>query len=261
MLSAMEKKSAHDLIVDLARIRSYPFPEQLTPSDPGWAREFAVTQGHYFDLFAFLPDLKPEHRVLEIGLGYGYIAAWLRMKYQCQVAALEHPSRQTLTNPDFIREMDARKIEIVRADLLKKLPLASEAFDLVIFSEVLEHLSPTDVKKVMDELTRLVKRNGQMIITTPNVATLDNRWRGLRGVSIQPFPIELDADGDATFGHMRIYTLAELKKLCGLYKLKISKVVYSNNYKGKLFSDFRKRVLTSVFTGLHDDIYLLTQLT
>ena len=127
-------------------------------------------------------------------------------------------------------------------------------FDTIIFSEVLEHIQPQGVKHIMDELTRVLKNSGEMIITTPNVATLHSRYRALRGINPQPFPIQQMSD--ETYEHIRIYTLEELKRLCVIYNLKILKIAHSNHYKGKFWSDMRKKVVTSVFPSFSDEFFL-----
>ena len=62
-------------------------------------------------------------------------------------------------------------------------PYADEEFDLVIFAEIIEHLQ-NDPCKVLREIKRVLKPNGTLILTTPNVARLENVTRLISGTNI-----------------------------------------------------------------------------
>src|SRR4030042_1858982 len=67
-------------------------------------------------------------------------------------------------------------IKTVRYDLnATPYPLPSKTFDIIILTDVLEHL--LDPKKVLTECRRLLKHNGSVIITVPNFARIANRLR------------------------------------------------------------------------------------
>ena len=63
------------------------------------------------------------------------------------------------------------------ADILGHLPLESESFDIVINTELLEHLE--NHRHALSELTRLVKPNGLLILETPNIMRLQSRFHFL----------------------------------------------------------------------------------
>jgi len=44
----------------------------------------------------------------------------------------------------------------------------SESFDLILFLEVIEHVSSHDILEVMSEIKRLLKKGGVLMLTTPN---------------------------------------------------------------------------------------------
>ena len=60
-------------------------------------------------------------------------------------------------------------------DLTKPLPYPDAGFDLVILSEVVEHLS--DHRVVIAEAGRILAPSGHLILSTPNIARLHSRWR------------------------------------------------------------------------------------
>lgn len=59
-------------------------------------------------------------------------------------------------------------------DLTKPLPYADASFDVVILSEVAEHLP--DHRTVIDEAGRILSPAGHLILSTPNIARLHSRW-------------------------------------------------------------------------------------
>ena len=94
-----------------------------------------------------------------------------------------------------------------------KLPYADESFDGVLFCEVIEHLT-NDPQQALAEISRVLKPGGELILTTPNVARLENVARMMSGWNIyDPY-----SGYGPTGRHNREYTKHELHKLlthCG----------------------------------------------
>ncbi len=87
-------------------------------------------------------------------------------------------------------------------------PHAEGEFDLVVFAEIIEHLL-NDPCKVLREIKRVLKPNGTLILTTANVARLENITRMISGVNIyDPY------SGYGPYGrHNREYNRHELGQL------------------------------------------------
>ena len=62
-------------------------------------------------------------------------------------------------------------------------PFPDMSFDVIMLCEVLEHLQ-SDPLKVLLEIKRVLKPDGSLILTTPNVSRLENVCRMLAGVNI-----------------------------------------------------------------------------
>ena len=67
-----------------------------------------------------------------------------------------------------------------RFDLEDAFPLPDGSRDLVVFTEVLEHLS-RDPMHTMSELNRITHLGGWLVLTTPNCACLNSVLKALRG--------------------------------------------------------------------------------
>jgi ubiquinone/menaquinone biosynthesis C-methylase UbiE len=108
------------------------------------------------------------------------------------------------------------------------LPYQDNFFDTVICGEVIEHL--VDPDHLLEEIYRVLKPDGHLLITTPNLASWYNRLLLLFGyqpfftsISIRhtyPKPLPIHA-----CGHLCSYTLGALKFLLEKYHFKAVKVI------------------------------------
>lgn len=111
----------------------------------------------------------------------------------------------------------------------EKLPFKSDFFDLILFTEVIEHLTENHLG-FLKECHRLLKKDGRLFITTPNSASLQNRLKLLFGRSIY-FPLDqmLQTSTDTetiNHRHQREFTLSELIKLSQMADYKIDRARY-----------------------------------
>jgi len=88
------------------------------------------------------------------------------------------------------------------------LPLPDACADVVIMSELIEHLVDTDA--AVDEARRVLRPGGVLLLSTPNLAAWFNR--GLVGLGIQPVFSEVSLrgiygrPGHEVVGHLRLFT-------------------------------------------------------
>lgn len=108
------------------------------------------------------------------------------------------------------RGIDARYCDLNS----QKIPFESETFDLIFAGEVIEHLVDTD--GFLAELNRCCKTNGHLLLTTPNLASFENRVRLLLGI----YPKWLNYNLSES-GHVRGYTPGALKKQLGAHGFKV----------------------------------------
>jgi len=90
-------------------------------------------------------------------------------------------------------------------------PYEDNSFNVVLFCEVIEHLL-SDPVHALTEIRRVLKPGGDLIVTTPNVARLDNIRKIIAGQNVyDPY------SGHGPYGrHNREYTQEDLFKLLTL---------------------------------------------
>jgi 2-polyprenyl-3-methyl-5-hydroxy-6-metoxy-1,4-benzoquinol methylase len=103
------------------------------------------------------------------------------------------------------------RLRITRTNLEQDpLPFPSESFDLVIFTEVLEHIAITDPCVILGEMRRVLRPGGRMLLSTPNVANLGNVVALIHGENVFWPPEIFYGSVDR---HNREYTPGELLRL------------------------------------------------
>lgn len=133
-------------------------------------------------------------------------------------------------------EFDLRNI--VDRSLWPRPPL----YDLVVMAEVIEHL-PVDSPDVFAFLASLVKSGGSLFLQTPNACSLPKRLKMLSGRN----PFELIHDDLHDPGHVREYTVRELKGFAAAAGFKVQRVYTANYFSGE---KWHSRVLAGVSPAL-----------
>jgi SAM-dependent methyltransferase len=115
-----------------------------------------------------------------------------------------------------LRQAQSRGLAVVRAGAEGSgLPIASASADVVIMSEVIEHLVDTDA--ALDEAYRILKVGGAILLSTPNLAAWYNR--GLLAFGVQPIFSEVSLrgvfgrPGSQVAGHLHMFTRRALTGL------------------------------------------------
>jgi len=71
------------------------------------------------------------------------------------------------------------KIKTIQCDLNEGFPVEDASFDVVTAGEIIEHM--LDEAAFLQECRRVLKPNGQLVLTTPNLSFLVNRFLVLAG--------------------------------------------------------------------------------
>lgn len=109
--------------------------------------------------FNAVPDAQHNARALDLGCGDGYWSEKLKARGYV-VTAIDQFREYPNVDSDY------EYSEMIPINANKPLPFADNYFDLIWCSEVIEHL--VNLHITIDEIQRILKPGGQVIITTPN---------------------------------------------------------------------------------------------
>lgn len=221
---------------------------------------FLTHQNRYSFILKRILELKlpPDGKILDVGCYPPHLFSSLqKMGFRLWGISSKHEpvGNQNVVSLDIERD---------------RLPFKVNSFDLVIFTEIMEHLvgSPSNY---LSKIRRALKKGGTLIVTTPNVAHLKNRAKLATGKNIYFSLSQLKETnwdtGSIYYRHNREYTKEELVQLFKDEGFQIMKADYFNSY-----SPFRKRLtatpffpqvvkiggflLTYIHPSLQDTIYL-----
>lgn len=131
---------------------------------------------------AFLASQLPDnHHVLDAGCGSGYVSEGMAARLNLTGVDIEQAS------VDFCRKN--RKGKFVQSNL-EALPFKDSTFDLIIFTNTIEHLE--DPFPVLKELKRVLKPKSKIFVTTENCdnffwVMLEHTWYRFFGGPCKPF--------------------------------------------------------------------------
>jgi SAM-dependent methyltransferase len=113
-----------------------------------------------------------------------------------------------------------RGLRTEKLEFGRSLPFGDRSFDLVFMAEVIEHL--VDPAGALEEVRRILRPHGYLILSAPNLACLPNRL--LLMIGVQPLFSEVSEEhihgrwlrtfgqGGQPVGHLRLYTKRALQE-------------------------------------------------
>jgi ubiquinone/menaquinone biosynthesis C-methylase UbiE len=160
-------------------------------------------------------------QILDIGAGMGFMAQLLGRHIHDRGGI---PS-ESITACDLYPEYFSYK-EIIckKVEFINELPFGDGSFDIVYAVEVIEHLK--DPYGFIQEMFRVVRPGGKVIITTPNILTLASRFSYLLAGFFELFgPLSFDKeDVRHQWGHimpLSAYYLNHAMRTCGCTKTEL----------------------------------------
>ncbi len=120
---------------------------------------------------AVLKFSREDSQILDIGVGHGYTCNLLKYLGRNNFTGLDLEPQNCLF-PDIREKTRQGDLELIPT---KALPFADDSFDLIIMAEVLEHLHPYKIRDIMLDIKRLLTPQGILILSTSNLACIENR--------------------------------------------------------------------------------------
>lgn len=151
-------------------------------------------------------------RLLDVAAGSG-IAAEALDRQGWEVSALD-------ISEELVEQIAARGAIEARVHDLSEgpLPFPDATFEAVFAGEIIEHL--VDTAGFVEELSRVLKPGGVAIVTTPNLASFENRLRLLLGR--YPIWVEYELSDQ---GHVRSYTVPTLRAQLRRHGFEVEEIV------------------------------------
>ncbi len=140
--------------------------------------------------------LSPPGRVMDVGCDEGYAARHL-VTYGFQVYGIDK-------NPATLEKAARYYQKTILADLEKDLTTTDGPFEVIIFADILEHL--TDPAAVFQHFTALLAPGGLVVVSVPNVAHWYVRLSLLRG------RFDYSERGILDRTHLRFFTLRTARR-------------------------------------------------
>lgn len=171
--------------------------------------------------------------VLDVGCGSGDLGGMIKQKFNASVHGTE-------INDVAIEKAAKQGILVKHADIEEGWPYKDKQFNVVTATEIIEHV--VDPDHVLVEAKRVLKKNGYLVITTPNLSAWFNRIIFLFGY--HPFFMEastVDKTVGLKFtrrltsnrepvGHIRCFTLRALRDILELHGYKIVLIKGNRGY-------------------------------
>lgn len=190
-------------------------PDELLigrPAKPAGEIEMDYMLSHfsrYVETLRVVPKTSSRLKVLDIGIASRHLAILVKKLFNYQVFGIDKERPET---NHWKKRFDREGIEFRLCDLEKnRIPFEDAYFDIVLFCEVLEHLSNPRI--TLKEINRVLKGGGTLVLTTPNRASLGTRL-GFR----------------MSAGHFREYTVNECISLLEKNGFKIENMQFRNLY-------------------------------
>lgn len=197
------------------------------PADAEMRELFAGSIDRFCDIAI---ALQARRRVLDVGAGHGMLLALLsELGHECVAVDVCDPEER------FARIYRAHGTPFHRGNIeVDPLPFPDERFDAVVCCQVLEHFTHSHLPAVL-EMRRVLRSGGILEVDVPNVASLRNRSRLLRGKNItydyvehyvHAQPILYAGRSFYPVRHNREFTRAELRTLLELAGLREIRVAF-----------------------------------
>jgi len=187
------------------------------------------------------PVVKQGMRIVDLG-SYGSLVPALRDMLGAKEITLTEPFHKSKPASEDSCLQNARHgsrypFHVDRFDIEGPFPYEDSRFDVVIFTEVLEHLS-RDPLQTLSEINRVTKAGGYLLLSTPNCASVRSIIRILRGGNPNIYPVYQRRPSTDRHNHEYVpWEVKELVQLCGFTHRSFKTVdVYQDHQFGRLLT-------------------------
>lgn len=175
------KKTYRKSFAEIRDINSPEFWDKLLVENKERERQSPITRDRIKTVARMIDGL--QGKLLDVGFGHGFIEEYLGTEstfdlYGIDISQKAVKKLQKAVNGDF------------KVGSILEIPFTDKFFDVVLALEILEHIPPHNTFKAIDELHRVLKVDGTLIVSAPLNEGLEEMCR----------------DGINPSGHVRVYT-------------------------------------------------------
>lgn len=187
--------------------------DKFTPRSGPALEYFNTHRERYLNCLEMLPAAQPGQKLLELGASFHHLTPGLEaLGYTIRCADIWEGDKQRTADLTSSDGTEHRQYTVDNFDLQQqRWPYDDGEFDVVVFCEILEHLN-TDPMSVLSEINRVLKKDGLLLLSTPNMASAKSVNYVLAGNSPYVFG-HFVPGGLPTDRHNREYTATEVEHL------------------------------------------------
>jgi len=152
-----------------------------------------------------IKHIESDTAVLELGPATGYLTEYMKEKLNCSVDCVEISPEMAGVAEKYCRHMLVADLDEI--DLKEQ--LKEETYDCILMTDILEHLKENE--KILKSCRMLLKENGKLILSVPNIAHASIIGSLLKG------KFEYRDEGLLDQTHIRFFTrksIADLLEKC-----------------------------------------------
>lgn len=176
----------------------------------------AFHRGRFSAVLSALKEAAGERSLRVLDIGTSHLTLLLKGRYDAVTTIDGQPGWRTRVVP--------QGIQFIVHDLSRSsLPFSPGSFDVIVCSEVIEHL-PYAPARLLAQCARALTDGGILVLTTPNACSYYHRRDMLCGRN--PFLLPPPGDDPTGSSHRREYTMAELREACSVAGFHIMRATY-----------------------------------
>ena len=140
----------------------------------------------FIDILGWIRGFVPNGTVLDVGSGPSHLAYWAhKLELPFKIVGCD-------VSRDILRWAKEKNGLSAIVGLGHKLPFRKQAFDAVLFSDVLEHMWPKDAQRSVEQTFRILKQGGYIFINIPNRITWSDAAKRDEGHVWLPTTVEME---------------------------------------------------------------------
>ena len=192
---------------------------------------YRVHRTRYAQTLALVPPARPGERLLELGAAFHhmtpYLAERLGYKVHCHDLLAEGDApRHVIESEDRTRRIE---VPVASFDLERdRFPYPDAHFAAVVCCEILEHLN-VDPMGMLLEIRRVLKDDGVLILTTPNVSCTESLLALIEGRSPYVYG-KFERSGRPADRHNREWTPGEVSRLLACAGFATEKLITASSW-------------------------------